>query len=106
MPTNLIGTYNLAAANLNPSYSINIPPIIERESVAHRQSHRRIGSRSQLSDRQFAEKNIKLALEKFFNDPCLSNKNHLIEQIQKFNLVPVARGSVTVSGGLPSLGRR
>jgi hypothetical protein len=107
VPSNLIGTYNLAAANLNPYYSINIPSIIERESsVAHRQSHRRIGSRSQLSDKQFAEKNIKLAFEKFFNDPCLSNKNHLIEQIQKFNLVPVARGSVTVSGGLPSLGRR
>ncbi|CAB4920759.1 unannotated protein [freshwater metagenome] len=107
VPTKLKGTYDFASGSLNPYYSIELVSIAIRPKLSNSMKiDLVIAPKTQLNDTQFKKKNIKLALDKFFDDPCSSNKQRLIELIEDVPMTKARRGSIFVQGGSPGSSRR
>jgi len=95
-------SFDLTSANLDPYYSITPSPLhsgtVKIVDISkHSQKHN-------LSDREFQKKIIRTALEEALKDPSDLAKNKVISLLQIFDKA-IRRGSPTVSGGLPGLGK-
>jgi len=94
--------FDLTSASLEPYYSVepNIQEISPKkvfDRSLHTQKHN-------LSDREFQKKIIRAALEEALKDPSDITKNKVIGLLKSFDKA-VRKGSPTVSGGLPGLGK-
>jgi len=100
---NLSPDFDIGRGALEPFYSIEVPSekIDKKINLSSKQPRPKIN----LSDREFQKKIIRLALEDFLRSPTRQNRGKVIKLINGFGEA-VRVGSPTVSGGLPSLGKR
>lgn len=99
---NISNAFDMTSANLDPYYSLTPKPLevnkVKLVGIAKK------SQRVNLSDREFQKKIIRGALEEALKDPSGFMKNKAIELIESFDKA-IRRGSPTVSGGLPGLGK-
>ena len=95
-------SFDLTSANLDPYYSITPKPPLSGTAKIFDKSTR--SQNHNLSDREFQKKIIRGALEEALKDPSDLTKNKVISLLQIFDKA-IRKGSPTVSGGLPGLGK-
>jgi hypothetical protein len=89
---------DLAAGFMNPYYSIELVSSYDIKSRTVQSLEK--GRKTQLSDTQFKQKDLKLALSNFIDDPSITMRDRLITLINEFPLVKGAgRGSILIQGG-------
>lgn len=98
----LLSTFDLTSANLDPYYSLAPRPLkvkkVKLTSISKQ------AQTVNLSDREFEKKIIRGALEELLRNPTDATKSKIAALIQSFDKA-IRRGSPTVSGGLPGLGK-
>lgn len=95
--------FDLTSANLDPYYSVE--PRSLKTNKGTTSSTPKPSQKQNLSDREFQKVVIRKALETALKDPSILNKKKVIDLLQSFDKAKF-RGSPTVSGGLPGLGKK
>lgn len=103
----LFQNFDLGPARLNPYYSLDVASELKSHPVDKAKAFPRALRQSPLSDKEFEEKTLRSALNRFLDEPSLENRAKMSALLDAYmHRGSAIRHSPFLQAGAPGLGKR